>query len=86
MVFAKDGTDGTELQVMEAEKLEVQLGVDWAGTEFQLKTDAGLYQGTITIYQDGVLRLEIGASKYYVLSCMNSLVSAPVPLPEQAIF
>lgn len=27
-VFAKDGTDGTELQVMEPEKLEVQLGVD----------------------------------------------------------
>ena len=78
-VFAKDGTDGTELQVMEPEKLEVQLGVDWAGTEFQLKTDAGLYPGTITVDQDGVLRLEIGGSKSYVLSCMNSSVSAPVP-------
>lgn len=66
-VFAKDGTDGTELQVMEPEKLEVQLGVDWAGTEFQLKTDAGLYPGTITVDQDGVLRLEIGGSKSYVL-------------------
>lgn len=83
-VFAKDGTDGTELQVMEPEKLEVQLGVDWAGTEFQLKTDAGLYPGTITVDQDGVLRLEIGGSKSYVLSCMNSSVSAPVPQPEQA--
>lgn len=83
-VFAKDGTDGTELQVMEPEKLEVQLGVDWAGTEFQLKTDAGLYPGTITVDQDGVLRLEIGGSKSYVLSCMNSSVSTPVPQSEQA--
>lgn len=83
-VFAKDGTDGTELQVMEPEKLEVQLGVDWAGTEFQLKTDAGLYPGTITVDQDGVLRLEIGGSKSYVLSCMNSSVSAPIPQSEQA--
>lgn len=74
----------TELQVMEPEKLEVQLGVDWAGTEFQLKTDAGLYPGTITVDQDGVLRLEIGGSKSYVLSCMNSSVSTPVPQSEQA--
>ena len=29
------GTDGTEIQVMEAEQLEVQLGKEWAGTEFQ---------------------------------------------------
>ena len=75
-VFAKDGTDGTELQVMEPEKLEVQLGVDWAGTEFQLKTDAGLYPGTITVDQDGVLRLEIGGSKSYVLSCKEDVQRA----------
>lgn len=43
-VFAKDGTDGTELQVMEPEKLEVQLGVDWAGTEFQLKQTPAFIQ------------------------------------------
>ena len=36
------GTDGTEMQVMEPEKLEIQLGADWAGVEFQLKTDSGL--------------------------------------------
>ena len=43
------GTEGTEIQVMEAEQLEVQLGKEWAGREFQLKTDAGLYPGTITV-------------------------------------
>ena len=72
-VFAKDGTDGTELQVMEPEKLEVQLGVDWAGTEFQLKTDAGLYPGTITVDQDGVLRLD--RRKQVLCSVMHEFFS-----------
>lgn len=64
------GTDGTEIQVMEAEQLEVQLGKKWAGKEFQLKTDAGLYPGTITVGEDGVLRTELGGSTRYILTCM----------------
>ncbi len=64
------GTDGTEIQVMEAEQLEVQLGKEWAGREFQLKTDAGLYPGTITVGEDGVLRTELGGSTRYILTCM----------------
>lgn len=64
------GTDGTEIQVMEAEQLEVQLGKEWAGREFQLKTDAGLYPGTITVGEDGVLRTELGGSTHYILTCM----------------
>lgn len=64
------GTDGTEIQVMEAEQLEVQLGKEWAGKEFQLKTDAGLYPGTITVGDDGVLRTELGGSRHYILTCM----------------
>ena len=40
---AGDDTDGTELQVAQPVILEVQLGTQWAGVEFQLKTDAGLY-------------------------------------------
>lgn len=64
------GTDGTEIQVMEAEQLEVQLGTEWAGKEFQLKTDAGLYPGTITVGEDGVLRTELGGSTRYILTCM----------------
>ena len=63
------GTDGTEMQI--------QLGADWAGVEFQLKTDSGLYPGTIAVGEDGVLRMELGGSKSYVLTCMNSSVSAP---------
>ena len=43
-VFATGGTDGTELQVAEPASLEIQLGAEWAGVEFELKTDAGLYE------------------------------------------
>lgn len=73
----QQGTTGDELQLMEAEKLEIQLGTEWAGVEFQLKTDAGLYPGTVKVGQDGVLRMEIGGSKSYILTCMNSAVKVP---------
>lgn len=75
----QQGTNGDELQVMEAEQLEIQLGVDWAGVEFQLKTDAGLYPGAVVVGTDGVLRLEIGGSSKYILSCMKSPVHVPKP-------
>ena len=73
----QQGTTSDELQLMEAEKLEIQLGTEWDGVEFQLKTDAGLYPGTVKVGQDGVLRMEIGGSKSYILTCMNSAVKVP---------
>lgn len=76
---ANDDTDGTELQVAQPSVLEVQLGPQWAGVEFQLKTDTGLYPGTITVGQDGVLRTELGCSSRYILSCLNSGTAAPDP-------
>lgn len=76
------GTDGTEIQVMEAEQLEVQLGKEWAGREFQLKTDAGLYPGTITVGEDGVLRTELGGSTRYILTCM---ITGNSDDPEQVL-
>lgn len=76
-VFAAEGTEGTELQVLQPQQLEIQLGTDWAGVEFQLKTDAGLYPGTIPVGEDGVLRLEIGGSTAYILTCLNSGIPAP---------
>lgn len=68
-VFATGGTDGTELQVAEPASLEIQLGADWAGVEFELKTDAGMYPGDVVVGDDGVLRLEIGGSKSYSFDC-----------------
>ena len=76
---AQQGTDGSELQVVKAEQLEIQLGTAWSGVEFQLKTDAGVYPGTVKVGTDGVLRLEIGGSSQYILTCMNSSTSIPEP-------
>ncbi len=73
------GTDGTELEVIQPSNLEIQLGESWAGVEFELKTDAGMYPGVITVGEDGVLRLEIGGSENYILTCMNSTVEIPEP-------
>lgn len=73
------GTDGTELEVIQPQNLEIQLGESWAGVEFELKTDAGMYPGVITVGEDGVLRLEIGGSENYILTCMNSTVEVPEP-------
>lgn len=80
---ATQGTNGDELNVVQPEKLEVQLGLPWAGVEFELKTDAGLYPGTIPVGEDGVLRLEIGGSSNYILSCLNSQVEIPTPEETQ---
>lgn len=79
--FARDYTDGSELRVATPEQLEVQLGAAWAGVEFRLKTDAGMYPGTIPVGEDGVLRLEIGGSSSYQLSCIGSAVPTPTPNP-----
>ena len=76
---ASQGTDGTELEVIQPSNLEIQLGEAWAGVEFELKTDAGMYPGVIAVGQDGVLRLEIGGSENYILSCLNSTVEIPIP-------
>lgn len=78
--LARDGTDGTELQIATPEQLEIQLGTAWVGVDFQLKTDSGLYPGTIPVGDDGVLRLEIGGSSSYQLTCLGSTV--PIPTPE----
>ena len=84
MAEIQQGTNGDELQLMEAQKLEIQLGADWAGVEFQLKTDAGLYPGTVVVGQDGVLRTEIGGSSTYILTCMKSAVKVPEPTQAPA--
>ena len=84
MAETQQGTNGDELQLMEAQKLEIQLGAEWAGVEFQLKTDAGLYPGTVVVGQDGVLRTEIGGSSTYILTCLNSAVEVPEPTQDSA--
>lgn len=70
------GTDGTELQVAQPEQLEIQLGAEWAGVEFQMKTDAGLYPDTIPVGQDGVafLVLVILAALRFILKNKQAII------------
>ena len=75
-------TDGTELQIVEPSQLTIQLGPDWAGVEFQLRTDSGVYPGTVMVDESGVLSLEIGGSSTYELSCLGSPQAVPTPEPE----
>lgn len=75
-------TDGTELQVAEPSQLTIQLGSDWAGVEFQLRTDSGVYPGVVVVDESGVLSLEIGGSSTYELSCLGSPQTVPTPEPE----
>ena len=83
-VFAD--TDGSEIIVVQPEKLEIQLGMDWIGAEFQLRTDQGLYPDLIPVGNDGVLRLEIGGSGSYILSCVSTGRTMPVSRPAAVTF
>jgi hypothetical protein len=76
---AAQGTNGDEMQVATPEKLEIHLGQEWAGITFELTTDYGKYPDPIPVGEDGVLRLEIGGSSSYVLSCLSSAEEAPAP-------
>lgn len=75
--FAAQGTDGDELHVVEAQQLEIQLGTEWAGVGFMLRTDVGVYPDIILVDETGVISLEIGGSTTYTLSCLQS--SKPIP-------
>ena len=76
---AAQGTNGDEMQVATPEQLEIHLGQAWAGVTFELTTDYGKYPDPIPVGEDGVLRLEIGGSSSYVLSCLSSETEAPAP-------
>jgi len=81
---ARADTDGTEIQVTaQPEKLIIQLGPQWAGVQFRLKTDEGLFPVPVVVDQSGILKMELGGSSTYTLSCFGSAVAAPQP--EEAV-
>ncbi len=60
-------TDGTELLVTdEPAQLLIQLGTEWAGAAFELKTDVGVYPQPLVVGLDGALSTELGGSKTYM--------------------
>lgn len=72
-------TDGTEPQLtQQPDQLILQLGTRWAGVEFELRTDAGVFPAPIVVDSSGVLTMDLGGSKTYTLSCLNSTVPTQI--------
>ena len=66
---ASADTGESTLQISgEPAKLILQLGPGWAGAQFELRTDAGMYPGPVVVGEDGVLRMDLGGSKTFTLS------------------
>lgn len=80
MTTALADTDGTELKVTDQpDQLVIQLGTAWSGVEFELKTDAGIFPAPVVVDETGMLKMELGGSKTYTLSCLQSAVAVPNP-------
>ena len=62
------------------DQLILQLGARWAGVEFELRTDAGVFPVPVVVDESGILSVELGGSSTYTLSCIDSTV--PIPDPE----
>ena len=62
-------TDGNELRITaQPDKLVLQFGKDWAGVEFELKLDSGVFPVPLKADSSGVLIMELGGSKTYTLT------------------
>ena len=80
MTIVYADTDGKEIQITDQpDKLVLQLGPQWAGVEFELKTDAGVFPVPVVVDQTGILKMDLGGSKTYILSCLASTVALPGP-------
>lgn len=78
-------TDGTEPKIVQQpDQLVLQLGTRWAGVEFELRTDAGIFPAPVVVDESGVLTMDLGGSTTYTLSCINSTAPIPDPGPEQS--
>ena len=70
-------TDGNELRITaQPDKLVLQFGKDWAGVEFELKLDSGVFPVPVKADPSGVLIMELGGSKTYTLTRLT-----PTPVP-----
>lgn len=75
-------TDEKTMQLaQEPDQLILQLGTRWAGVEFELRTDAGTFPVPVVVDESGILTMDLGGSTTYTLSCLNSDVTIPDPVP-----
>ena len=78
VVPASADTGESTLQISgEPAKLIIQLGPGWAGTQFELRTDAGMYPGTVVVSDTGLLQMDLGGSKTFTLSRVQGTGSPP---------
>ena len=62
-------TNGTELKITaQPDRLVLELGADWAGAEFELRLDAGVFPVPVVVNESGVLSMDLGGSKTYTLA------------------
>ena len=71
-------TDANTPQItQQPDQLVLQLGARWAGVEFELRTDAGVFPVPVVVDESGILRMDLGGSTTYTLSCINRAHSRP---------
>lgn len=77
-------TDGNELKTTaQPDKLVLDLGADWAGAEFELKLDTGVFPVPVVVSEAGVLVMDLGGSTSYMLTLKPSPAAATSePTPE----
>jgi len=66
-----DTGDATLQIIDQPAKLTIQLGPGWVGTQFELRTDAGMYPEPVVVSANGLLQMDLGGSKTYTLSCLQ---------------
>ena len=76
--------DTTPKITQQPDQLVLQLGARWAGVEFELRTDAGVFPAPVVVDESGVLRMDLGGSTTYTLSCIESSVPIPGPAASEA--
>ena len=73
-------TNGNEIKLTDQpDQLILQLGPEWAGVEFEMKTDAGVFPVPVIVDYTGILKMDLGGSSVYTLTCLASPVAIPVP-------
>ena len=74
-------TDANTPQItQQPDQLVLQLGARWAGVEFELRTDAGVFPVPVVVDESGILRMDLGGSTTYRKDC-GSLFRILYPVP-----
>jgi len=80
---ARAGAEESEIRITgQPDRLILELGPQWAGAEFELRTDAGVFPAAVTADLNGVLRMDLGGSKTYTLRYILPHTALPDPQAE----